>query len=85
MFDEKDLQYLQEMEKRVLEQSAANMRTILESAVQPQFNLLAENQQAILEKVAPKSRVEELEDKVDFLESIVRRISKDLDELKKAQ
>lgn len=85
MFDEKDLQYLQEMEKRVLEQSAANMRIILESAVQPQFNLLAENQQAILEKVAPKSRVEELEDKVDFLESTVRRISKDLDELKKAQ
>lgn len=85
MFDEKDLQYLQEMEKRVLEQSAANMQTILESAVQPQFNLLAENQQAILEKVAPKSRVEELEDKVDFLESTVRRISKDLDELKKAQ
>lgn len=85
MFAEKEMQYLQEMEKRVLEQFAANMRIIFGSAVQPQLNLLAENQQVILEKVAPKSRIEELENKVNFLESTVRWISKDLDERKKVQ
>lgn len=34
---------------------------------------------------APESRVEELEEKVNFLESIMRSMNKDLQELKKAQ
>lgn len=89
MLDEKDLQAIANLmakqKQGILEESSTNMRVVLESAVKPQFDLLAENQKSILEKVAPKSRVEELEDRVSFLESIVRRISKDLDEMRKAQ
>lgn len=89
MLEEKDLQAIAKLmaqqKQEILEQSATNMRVILESAVRPQFDLLAENQRSILEKVAPKSRVEELEEKVNFLESIMRSMNKDLQELKKAQ
>ena len=76
---------LQEAETRILEQSAHNMRVLLESYVEPKFNLLAEGQQMIRETLVPKSRVEELEDEVAFLKSIVRIHDRDIQELKKAQ
>lgn len=57
----------------------------MESKFQPRFDMLSENQRSILKKVAPKSRVEELEEKVSFWESIVRSRNKDLQELKKAR
>ena len=51
----------------------------------PKFNLLAEGQQTLLETLAPKSRVEELEEEVDFLKSIIKLHSEQIAELKKAQ
>ncbi len=55
-----------------------------ESAIQPQLQLLAEGQQTILETLAPKSRVEALEDEVVFLKTVVRTLAQDVAELKKA-
>lgn len=57
----------------------------MESQFQPQFNLLAEGQQVIFEKLVPRSRVDDLEDEVKFLKSIVRRMDDELQALKKAQ
>lgn len=85
MLDEKDLQAIQTIIDRAEELTTQKTVFMMESKFQPQFDLLAENQRSILEKVAPKSRVEELEEKVDFLESIMRSMNKDLQELKKAQ
>lgn len=76
---------LEAMEKRILEQSAANMRVILESYVEPKFNLLAESIQDIQEKLIPRSRVDDLEDEVKFLKSVVRQINEEVQTLKKAQ
>ena len=44
----------------------------------------AEGQKNILETLAPKSRVEELEDEVKFLKSMIRRINEDVQKLQKA-
>lgn len=85
MFDEKDLKYLQEMEARILEQATANTRVLLESYVEPKFNLLADGQKAILEAITPKSEIEELRGDMDMLKLVVRSMSKEIAELKKAQ
>ena len=61
------------------------MRVIVESEITPKLNLLAEGQQTLLETLAPKSRVEELEEEVDFLKSIIKLHSEQIAELKKAQ
>lgn len=69
----------------MLRQSAANTRVIIESSVMKKLDLLIEGQQALLDTLAPKSRVEELEEEVSFLKSIVRLHSQRLAELEKAQ
>ena len=55
MLDTKDLQELQSM----ISQSESRMVAYVESAVIPKFNLLADGQAAILEKMVPRSRVDE--------------------------
>lgn len=69
----------------MLKQSAANTRVIIESSVMKKLDLLIEGQQSLLETLAPKSRVEELEEEVSFLKSVVRLHSQRLAELDKAQ
>ena len=99
MLDEKDLQaireLIQESEQRMnakIEQSASQTlkeamqgaSVLMESYFEPKFNLLFENQQTMLETLAPKSRVEELEEEVAFLRSVIRQHSRDIEELKHA-
>lgn len=89
MLDEKDLQAISEiMDSKLAAQKKEIMgevQVLMESQFQPQFNLLAEGQQAILEKLVPRSRVDDLEDEVKFLKSMVRRMDEELQALKKAQ
>ena len=61
------------------------MHDIVESDITPKLNLLVEGQQTLLETLAPKSRVEALEEEVDFLKSIIKLHSEQIAELKKAQ
>ena len=69
----------------MLKQSAANTRVIIESSVMKKLDLLIEGQQSLLETLAPKSRVEELEEEVSFLKSVVHLHSQRLADLEKAQ
>ena len=89
MLHEKDLQAISEiMDSKLAAQKQEIMgevQVLMESQFQPQFNLLAEGQQAILEKLVPRSRVDDLEDEVKFLKSMVRRMDDELQVLKKAQ
>ena len=100
MLDEKDLQLIQNLldtqtsrmmdameaqKKEILRETASSTRVLIESSIMPKFNLLAEGQQTLLETLAPKSRVEELEEEVDFLKSIIKLHSDQIAELKKAQ
>ena len=76
------------MTKRIDEAVSASENRLLayiENAVMPNFKLLAEGQQTILETMARKDRVEALEDEVVFLKSVVSNLVQDVAELKKAQ
>lgn len=76
---------MEAQKKEILQEAAAATRVLIESSIMPKFNLLAEGQQTLLETLAPKSRVEELEEEVDFLKSIIKLHSEQIAELKKAQ
>lgn len=99
MLEEKDLQAISEMfnnqkqelletmhnqKQELLEETMHNVKVLIENEVTPKFTLLAEGQQTILETLAPKSRVDDLEEEVKFLKVIVRQLGEDLQKLKKA-
>ena len=72
---------LAEMEQRITKSIVA----LMDAEFAPKFNLLAEGIQDIQEKLVPRSRVDDLEEEVKFLKSIVRQMNEDLQQLKKAQ
>ena len=78
--DEKDMQAFQTM----MSESERRMMAYFESATMPKFDLLAEGQQAILDKLVPRSRVDELEEEIKLLKIVIRQMNADLQELKKA-
>lgn len=94
MLDEKDLQYFAEMEKRMdvrmtkfadeAQRGAVHdMQVIIENTIMPSLKLLAEGQRTILETMTPKSRVDELEDEMQFLKSVIRSQSDRIEALEK--
>lgn len=68
-----------------LDQKVENLHIYLENVIGKQLQLLAEGQQTILETLAPRDRVEALETEVVFLKQVIRSMSQDIAELKKAQ
>ena len=66
-------------------EEAAKTNLTIENEIKPQINLLAEGQSTLLAKLAPRSEVEELKEKVEFLEAIVRANTREIEALKKAQ
>ena len=60
-----------------------DMQVILENTIMKQRKLLPEGQQTLLETLAPKSGVEDLEEDVATLKQAVRMMSQDIAELKK--
>lgn len=85
MLDEKDLQaiasLISESEQRIKNETMVMM----ESYFDPKFNLLSEKIDVLEEKLAPKSRVQALEDEMAFMKTVVSAMSKEIQELKKAQ
>lgn len=73
------------MEKRVLEQSTVNMQVLLEGLVDPKFGLLADGLKLVQEKMLPMEALDDAEDRLDVLEAVVRRHSREIEKLKKAQ
>ena len=80
MLDKNDLQMIQEM----ITTSGNRMKVMMESYFDPKFNLLYENQQIMMGQLAPRSRVDDLEDEVKFLKSVVRQMNDEIQQLKKA-
>lgn len=60
------------------------LRTIIESEINPKFELLTEGHQMLLETLAPRNKVEALEEDVVILKSAFSAMSKELAELKAA-
>lgn len=70
---------LEEMEERITRRTVAMM----EAVFQKQFNLLAEQIQIMNEKLIPESRIVALEDNDEILFPTIRRLSRDVEALKK--
>ena len=68
-----------------IDASENRIMAYIETAVMPNFQLLAEGHQTLLETLAPKSRVDNLEEDVVFLKSVVKSLMQEVSELKKAQ
>lgn len=85
MFDKEELDYLKEMEERILKRSGEMTKAIIEGYCEPRFQMLADGHKAILDTTAPKTRVDALADEVVLLKQVVRMMSQDIAELKKAQ
>ena len=60
-----------------------DMQVIIENTIMPSLKLLAEGQRTLLETMAPKTRVEELEDDMQLLKAVVRSQSERIDALEK--
>ena len=66
------------------EEIAHIMRTVIESHIDPKFELLFDKMNAMEEKLIPESRVEDIEHMVNVHEMAIRKLSKDVKELKEA-
>ena len=84
---EKHGEMLDRLDRRMdqLDERQTKTEITLENTIVPRLDALAEGQKALMEALAPKSRVEALEEEVDLLKTVVRSLSRDMAELKKAQ
>lgn len=78
-------QSLAQQKQEILDKSTQRMKILLDTEITPKFNLLAENQKIMLDKLAPKSELEELRSEVSVLKLAIRSINQEIAELKKAQ
>ena len=85
MLDEKDLQSIQTMIDASIRASEKRMIADFDTDVMPKFDLLAEGLQGVQAKLTPMTRIEAIEDDVALLKQVIRSMSKELADLKKAQ
>lgn len=85
MLDEKDLQaiakLMQDQKKEIMHEVGA----LIEADVIPKFDLLADGQKLIQEKLTPPEEMEDIHTRLDLLEAITRRNVREIEKLKKAQ
>jgi len=67
-----------------MDQDITRIKIILEHDIPKQLSLLAEGQSIILERLPKPGKAEEIEDRVDVLETVVTMHSADIADLKKA-
>lgn len=89
MLEEKDLQAIaQLMEKQkqeILDETTQRMKVLLDTEVTPKFNLLAENQSIMMEKLERLDDMEVMDTRITALEAMVKKLNRDVEKLKKAQ
>ena len=81
MLDQSDKEYINQQ----IQASENRMMAYFEAAILPKFDLLADGQKNLMESLAPKSRVEALEEDVSLLKQVIRSMTAEIAELKKAQ
>ena len=77
---EKHDQMLNEMQETI-----TRVALTQENVVLPQLKLLVEGHNTLLETLAPKDRVEALEDDVAFMKSVINAMGQEIAELKASQ
>ena len=80
---------LQEIRVAVREEAGAQvsqqLNLMMENYFDPRFNLLAEQLQTVTEKLAQLDDLEVMDTRITALEAMVKKINRELKELKKAE
>ncbi len=89
MLEEKDLQAIAQLMERqkqeILDETTQRMKVLLDTEVTPKFNLLAENQSIMMEKLERLDDIEVMDTRITALEAMVKKLNRDVEKLKKAQ
>ena len=85
MLDEKDLQAIQSIIADAEQRINKNTVMMMETKFEKRFNLLAEGQSAILEKLERLDDVEVMDTRITALEAMVKKLNREMEKLKKAQ
>lgn len=67
------------------EYTTQQINLMVENILEPRFNLLAENQQIMMEKLEKTEEIDAMDTRVTVLEVAVKKLDRDVRELKKAQ
>ena len=85
MLEKQDLQAIAELMKQQKTEIINEVKVLIENEVTPKFNLVVEGLQAVNEKLdnlAPKSRLENLEDEVNLLKIVIKQMNEEINTLK---
>lgn len=85
MLDEKDLQAIQSIIADAEQRLTKNTVMMMEAKFEKRFNLLAEGQSAILEKLERLDDMEVMDTRITALEAMVKKLNREMEKLKKAQ
>ena len=85
MLDEKDLQAIAQLMAQQRRDIMQDVKTLLDTEAQTKFNLLAEGQEEILRRMPSEDDMDIIDGRLDTLEAIARKHSREIEELKKAQ
>ena len=85
MLDEKDLQAIQSIFADAEQRITKNTVMMMETKFEKRFNLLAEGQSAILEKLERLDDIEVMDTRITALEAMVKKLNREMEKLKKPQ
>ena len=76
---------LSQQKQEILDETTQRMTVLLDTEVTPKFNLLAENQSIMMEKLERLDDIEVMDTRITALEAMVKKLNRDVEKLKKAQ
>ncbi len=85
MLDKEDLQAIAQLIDQRISESENRMKVLIDQEVTPKFNLLAENQAIMMEKLEKLDEMEIMDTRLTALEAMVKKLNREVQQLKKAQ
>lgn len=85
MLDEKDLQVIAQLMAQQRKDIMQDLKVLLDTEVTTKFNLLAEGIEDIQRRMPSEDDMDIIDGRLDTLEAIVKKHSREIAELKKAQ
>ena len=76
---------LAQQKQEILDESTRRTKLLLDTEVTTRFNLLAEGQQTILEKLERLDDREVMDTRINALEAMVKKLNREMEKLKRAQ
>ena len=76
---------LAQQKQEILDESTRRTKLLLDTEVTTRFNLLAEGQQTILEKLERLDDMEVMDTRINALEAMVKKLNQEMEKLKRAQ